>query len=230
MPMAPIPAPNGVEEAYGYGWVIGEQFTQPRIWHRGSIEGFLSEIDRYPDHHDTIIVLSNREDVDLPDVTSEIARMVVPATVTEMIGAENYISFLEYIKEFIEKSSPFMLSLERLGKASLIDAYWEVFLLFGAAIQMIDDWKDLEGDLAIGHYSYVTLGFEDVIHANGAAKTARMLRENQKRVRETYATSKDMIALSRIILDRLNDRFLVRLVDITELRLDNYFWRDLKMR
>ena len=76
MPMAPIPAPNGAEEAYGYGWVIGEQFNQPRIWHRGSIEGFLSEIDRYPDHHDTIIVLSNREDVDLPGVTSEIARMV----------------------------------------------------------------------------------------------------------------------------------------------------------
>ena len=39
-----------------------------------------------------------------------------------------------------------------------------------------------------------------------------------------------MIALSRIVLDRLNDRFLVRLVDITELRLDNYFRRDLKMR
>ena len=77
MPMAPIPAPNGAEEAYGYGWVIGEQFNQPRIWHRGSIEGFLSEIDRYPDHHDTIIVLSNREDVDLPGVTSEIARMVL---------------------------------------------------------------------------------------------------------------------------------------------------------
>lgn len=38
-----------------------------------------------------------------------------------------------------------------------------------------------------------------------------------------------MIALTRIILDRLNDRFLVRLVDITELRLDNYIWRDLKM-
>ena len=77
MPMAPIPAPNGAEEAYGYGWVIGEQFNQPRIWHRGSIEGFLSEIDRYPDHHDTIIVLGNREDVDLPGVSSEIARMVL---------------------------------------------------------------------------------------------------------------------------------------------------------
>ena len=95
---------------------------------------------------------------------------------------------------------------------------------------MIDDWKDLEGDLAIGHYSYVTLGHESIIHSKDVAKTARLLRENQKRVRETYATSKDMIALSRIILDKLDDRFLVRLVDITELRLDNYFRRDLKMR
>jgi hypothetical protein len=48
--------------------------------------------------------------------------------------------------------TPFMLSLERLGKASLIDQYWEVFLLFGAAIQMIDDWTDLEKDLTAGHY------------------------------------------------------------------------------
>ena len=60
--------------------------------------------------------------------------------------------------------TPFMLSLERLGKASLIDDYWEVFLLFGAAIQMIDDWTDLEKDLAVGHYSYVTLGF-DKLHS-----------------------------------------------------------------
>jgi hypothetical protein len=56
-----------------------------------------------------------------------------------------------------------MLSLERLGKASLIEDYWEVFLLFGAAIQMIDDWNDLEDDLANGHYSYVTLGLNTSI-------------------------------------------------------------------
>jgi hypothetical protein len=38
-----------------------------------------------------------------------------------------------------------------------------------------------------------------------------------------------MIGLARVILDRLDDRYLVRLVDVTELRLDNYFRRDLKM-
>ena len=124
---------------------------------------------------------------------------------------------------------PFMLSLERLDKASLIGEYWEVFLLFGAAIQMIDDWNDLENDLAIGHYSYVTLGFETMFFDTDPVQTAKLLREDKEHVRKTYEVSKNMIARSRLILDRLSDRFLVRLVDITELRLENYFRKDLKL-
>jgi hypothetical protein len=111
----------------------------------------------------------------------------------------------------------------------MIGEYWEVFLLFGAAIQMIDDWQDLEGDLAIGHYSYVTLGFENLLAASDSAQMSVSLRGDKQHIRNTYRASKEMIAQSRIILDRLNDRLLVRLVDITELRLDNYFHRDLKM-
>jgi hypothetical protein len=38
-----------------------------------------------------------------------------------------------------------------------------------------------------------------------------------------------MIAQSRSILARLDDHFLTRLVDVTELRLDNYFRQDLKV-
>jgi hypothetical protein len=125
--------------------------------------------------------------------------------------------------------TPFMLSLERLGKASLIDAYWQVFLLFGAAIQMIDDWQDLERDIAVGHYSYVTLGSEDMLRSKKPGRIAKLLRQDRNRIRHTYATSRDMIGLARVILDGLDDRYLVRLVDVTELRLDNYFRRDLKM-
>jgi len=125
--------------------------------------------------------------------------------------------------------TPFMLSLERLGKASLIDEYWEVFLLFGAAIQMIDDWSDLEKDLAAGHYSYVTLGLEHVDKSNDPRKTAQLLREDKKRIQDTYATSKEMILQSRSILTRLNDPYLVRLVDVTEARLDSFFRKQLKM-
>ena len=85
--------------------------------------------------------------------------------------------------------TPFMLSLERLGKASLIEEYWQVFLLFGAAIQMIDDWTDLEKDLAAGHYSYLTLGFENMIRSEDSKRTAKMLRSDLKQVRETHNCS-----------------------------------------
>jgi hypothetical protein len=125
--------------------------------------------------------------------------------------------------------TPFMLSLEQLGRAGLVEDYWEVFLLFGAAIQMIDDWQDLKGDLEIGHYSYVTLGAEDVIRTHDAVTTAAMLRADATGVRATYNVSKEMIAQARGILAGLDDRFLVRLVDITDLRLENTFRRDLKM-
>lgn len=122
--------------------------------------------------------------------------------------------------------APFMLSLERLGKAHQIDDYWQVFLLFGAAIQMIDDWEDLEKDLAAGHYSYVTLGFEHIREQKDIKKTARLLKHDQERVRSTYARSKAMIAEARDILRRLDERSLGRLVDVTELRLENYFQKE----
>jgi hypothetical protein len=125
--------------------------------------------------------------------------------------------------------APFMLSLEKLGKASLIDEYWQVFLLFGAAIQMIDDWSDLEKDLASGHYSYMTLGSTQEFLSGEPNATAEKLRADQVRVRETYVCSKQMIAQAREILQRLEDTYLVRLVDVTEARLESYFRKDLKL-
>ncbi len=122
--------------------------------------------------------------------------------------------------------APFMLSLERLGKAHLIDDYWQVFLLFGAAIQIIDDWEDLEKDLAVGHFSYVTLGGKIPQEIKDPKKTARMLRENRQHARFTYEQAQEMIDRSRVILDRLEDRYLVRLVDVTELRLKTYFRKE----
>jgi len=123
--------------------------------------------------------------------------------------------------------TPFMLSLERLGKASLIDEYWEVFLLFGAAIQMIDDWNDLEDDLACGHYSYLTLGFTQLHQIQDPRKTAQLLKGDKNRVRDTYDCSKAMIVQARAILERLNDPYLVRLVNVTEVRLDSFFKKEL---
>lgn len=75
----------------------------------------------------------------------------------------------------------------------------------------------------------MTLGYKDIIFSSDVAQTAKFIREDHQYIQDTYAVSKEMIAQSRLILDRLNDRLLIRLVDITELRLDNYFHRDLKM-
>jgi hypothetical protein len=55
------------------------------------------------------------------------------------------------------------------------------------------------------------------------------LREDKTQVRATYEQAKEMINQSRAILARLEDRFLFRLVDVTELRLDNYFSKELKV-
>ncbi|HEY9075081.1 MAG TPA: hypothetical protein VIO61_00965 [Anaerolineaceae bacterium] len=122
--------------------------------------------------------------------------------------------------------APFMLSLERIGKSGVIKDYWQVFLLFGAAIQMIDDWEDLESDLAVGHFSYVTLGLDKLPDLKDPKKAARLLRANHAHVRATYDRSKEMIARSRAILASLNDTILVRLVDVTELRLDRFFRKE----
>jgi hypothetical protein len=75
----------------------------------------------------------------------------------------------------------------------------------------------------------VTLGFENVEQIRDPKKAALQLRSDQKRVRDTYDRSKEMIANSRTILARLNDPYLVRLVDVTELRLDSYFRKELKL-
>jgi hypothetical protein len=125
--------------------------------------------------------------------------------------------------------TPFMLSLERLGKAHLIEDYWRGFLLFGAVIQVIDDWTDLDKDLAVGHYSYVTLGYEDLVKSKKKVEAAKLLRSDKEHIHTTYVRSKEMIRESRDILTRLDDPFLVRLVDITDLRLETYFHKDLKM-
>ena len=95
---------------------------------------------------------------------------------------------------------------------------------------MIDDWTDLEKDLAAGHYSYLTLGVENISRCVDSQKTAKQLRSDPKRVRETYNCSKEMIAKARSILARLSDPYLARLVDVTELRLDNYFRKELKVQ
>jgi CubicO group peptidase (beta-lactamase class C family) len=46
---------------YGYGWRIGEQHGRRRIAHGGGINGFNSQLSRFPDERVTVIVLVNNE-------------------------------------------------------------------------------------------------------------------------------------------------------------------------
>jgi hypothetical protein len=119
--------------------------------------------------------------------------------------------------------APFMLCLEKLDRVGQIDAYWQVFLLFGASIQVIDDWEDLEKDLAAGHYSYVTLGSKYFDPTIDPATNAARMRGDVIHARTTYDRSQAMIDRSREILRQLDDQYLGRLVDITELRLKKFF-------
>lgn len=125
--------------------------------------------------------------------------------------------------------TPFMLGLEQLGRAAQIEDYWRVFLLFGAAIQVIDDWTDLEKDLAVGHFSYVTLGEDGLKAGRDVRATARRLRADTDRVQTTFAVSQEMLNEARAILKGLADPVLARLVDITELRMNEYFQKYLKL-
>lgn len=126
--------------------------------------------------------------------------------------------------------TPFMLSLEHLGKSALIDDYFQVFFLFGAVIQIIDDLTDLEDDLSIGHFSYVTLGTDAVPQWKNGRKPgeiAKTILGDKQHFKNLYGTCKGLIADSNKLLKRLEDPFLARIVYVTELRLDAFFRKEL---
>jgi hypothetical protein len=127
--------------------------------------------------------------------------------------------------------TPFMLSLETIDKTELVDSYFEVFMKFGAVIQIIDDLKDLEEDLAIGHYSYVTLksDIESLQMKHSAGEIAKLLLNDQQRLIGLHKTCKTLISESNEILHKLNDKLLKRIVVVTDLRLDAFFRKELKV-
>ena len=49
------------KSSYGYGWIIRDMHGRKCIWHSGGINGFTTQIERYPEDRVTIIVLCNNE-------------------------------------------------------------------------------------------------------------------------------------------------------------------------
>ena len=58
--------------SYVYGWFVGKMNNHPAVSHGGGIDGFVTEIRRYIDDSITIIILSNRQTTNVPQIADQI--------------------------------------------------------------------------------------------------------------------------------------------------------------
>jgi CubicO group peptidase (beta-lactamase class C family) len=65
---------NGL--GYGYGWFVGRMNQHPAVSHGGGIDGFITEIRRYIDDKVTIIILSNRQTTNVPQIADQIGSVM----------------------------------------------------------------------------------------------------------------------------------------------------------
>lgn len=63
----------GQPVAYGFGWFVDPWQGRPRMWHHGETRGFRSMIVRFPADGLAIIMLANRDDLDLRALALELA-------------------------------------------------------------------------------------------------------------------------------------------------------------
>lgn len=64
---------------YGYGWYLADYKGTPHIWHYGSTCGFSTKIERFPQKKTTIIVLTNRHEAGLSQLTPKLVDIVMGA-------------------------------------------------------------------------------------------------------------------------------------------------------
>jgi len=70
----PLPQMNGsLAPLYGFGWFLDPYCGHRRYAHYGETVGFRNAIQRFPDDRLTVIVLSNRAEVDAPALAESVA-------------------------------------------------------------------------------------------------------------------------------------------------------------
>jgi CubicO group peptidase (beta-lactamase class C family) len=70
----PLQQMNGsLAQLYGFGWFLNPYRGHRRNSHYGETVGFRNAIQRFPDDHLTVIVLSNRAEVDAPALAESVA-------------------------------------------------------------------------------------------------------------------------------------------------------------
>jgi len=63
----------GQPVSYGFGWFLDPWRGRSRMWHHGATSGFRSVIERFPDERLTVVVLANRDDLDVQALAEEVA-------------------------------------------------------------------------------------------------------------------------------------------------------------
>jgi hypothetical protein len=82
---------------------------------------------------------------------------------------------------------------------------------------------DLEDDLRNGHYSYPTIGFEDVTARQSPEEVARAIRSDTEHVRRLWQICRELIGSARVRSGRLGADLFGAFVTILEARLDAFF-------
>lgn len=118
---------------------------------------------------------------------------------------------------------PFALLLQKSGKEDQIDDYLQLFYEWGAPLQIMDDLVDLEDDLKNGHYSYPTLGFEQLITSQSPAELAKIIRSDTEHIKRLQTICQELIDSSRTRCNRLKADLMGYFVDILEERIKTYF-------
>lgn len=68
------PHDGGETVSYGFGWFLNPLDGKRRMWHSGETSGFRTVIERFTDEGRTIVILSNRTDVNPAQLAEKIAR------------------------------------------------------------------------------------------------------------------------------------------------------------
>jgi CubicO group peptidase (beta-lactamase class C family) len=67
--------PDGTPAAYGFGWFLNPYRGHRRMWHYGETMGFRTSIQRFEEDKLTVIVLSNRGDLNPTELALRIAAL-----------------------------------------------------------------------------------------------------------------------------------------------------------